>query len=583
MKFVASKRGPTGKPGARASKGASRPIGTPRFLMNTATPTRPVAHFDVAAAGGSHEREADRAARRQAGSGSPAEASPARPAMASAPAADPSVAQATASTGQPLDTATRQRMETRFGSDLGQVRVHMDNRAAGLNRSLGSRAFTQGRDIFFGAGERPGDNELTAHELTHILQQSGGTASSPLGAISPAPSAATIQCSFIGTYPVGGNGAFEIDMETREGALAAPPAATASGMDGYIRFVPTAGAPNSNDINMIQIAKVTDTGGADVPIATLPAEQAQRGSLGESGVRTEDDPARGISGGFFSDVWHQNGAGGAPATAGTPMSPHFPVQPAGPGVAGPIGSVPQPPQYGGGTGGVTGQTRGFKRSDNLADIRSAALYDTPGVASAAVNWNFSFESVARGEDTMFTYGAVQWGFGVHAGHVVNEYINVGSAQSATFGEALERHRDFYVHEPVTFYFGFDDARLSAAEAAKIDAFLPYLARNPDVQLSLEGYADMVGGPGAYNADLSMRRVEAVEAALLAKGIAASRLASISIGHGASTSATTDAGTGDQGGNTAVGADQSREANRWANRRVVLSFSHPAPAAPAPGP
>lgn len=581
--LIYRKNGPAGTARPPAPGGSRATPGTPQFLRG-----RPASSetLSVAVAGpeGAHEREADTVASRFAAGPNRSEADHAATSMPPLAPVASVLARHAGSDGQPLDEATRSDMEAHFGSDLSQVRVHTGASAERLNHTLGSRALTQGHDIFYGAGQRPGDNELTAHELTHVVQQSGGAGRTPVGPISAGPAEAPIQCSFIGTYPVAGNGGFEIDMETREGALAAPPAApTASGMDGYIRFVPSPGAPNSNDINMIQIARVTDAGGADVPIATLPAEQAQRGGLGESGLRTKDDAARGIEGGYFSDVWHQNGAGGAPVAAGTPLSPHFPVQPAGPGVAGPIGSVPQLPQYGGGTGGVVGQTRGFKRSDDPADIRSAALYDTPGVASAAVNWDFSFESVARGEDTMFTYGAVTWGFGVHAGHVVNEHISARAGQSATFDEAMERHRDFYVHEPVTFYFSFDDARLGAAEAAKIDSFLPYLTRNADVTLSLEGYADQVGGPSAYNADLSMRRVEAVEAALLGKGIAASRLASISIGHGASTAATPDAGTGDQGGNPAVGADQSREANRWANRRVVLTFSHPAPAAPAPGP
>ena len=144
---------------------------------------------------------------------------------------------------------------------------------------------------------------------------------------------------------------------------------------------------------------------------------------------------------------------------------------------------------------------------------------------------------------------------------------------------MERHRDFYVHEPVTFYFPFDSAVLSAAESAKIDSFLAYLTRNPDVEMSLEGFADQVGGASDYNRDLSLRRAESVEAALLGRGIAAARINGIIIGHGASTSATTNAGTGDQGGNAAVGADQRREANRWANRQVVLSFAH----VPAAGP
>jgi predicted chitinase len=42
-----------------------------------------------------------------------------------------------------------------------------------MNRELGAQAFTHGSDIYFGAGKSPGNNELTAHELTHVVQQTG--------------------------------------------------------------------------------------------------------------------------------------------------------------------------------------------------------------------------------------------------------------------------------------------------------------------------------------------------------------------------------------------------------------------------
>jgi len=38
---------------------------------------------------------------------------------------------------------------------------------------LGAQAFTHGSDVYFGAGKEPGNNELTAHELTHVVQQTG--------------------------------------------------------------------------------------------------------------------------------------------------------------------------------------------------------------------------------------------------------------------------------------------------------------------------------------------------------------------------------------------------------------------------
>lgn len=562
--------------------------GMPRFLGRPAARlhSQLLARLEVGARGDDFENEADRVAgrigrpentRASAATGPATPQPPVRTGLSSAPSR---VAQALGSSGSPLDGVTRSSMEARFGADFGNVRTHTGPDAARLNRNLGARAFTHGNDIFFGQGLRPGPDALTAHELTHVVQQAGGLgAGSPVGPVSARPGEAPIQCSFAASYLIPGSsdGVFEIDLQTREGALATP--ATKSGLDGYIRFVPAPGAPNSNVIAMTQIVRLTDAGGADVNPSSMPAAQAPRGALGTPGLRTDEDTTTGVEGGFFTDVHHRPNASAPGVPQGSFLSPRYNFQPAAPGTVGVAGQTQQPAMYGGGIGGVVGQTPGFKRSDNLADIRSAAMYDFPGTNSKTANLDFNFETAALGEDTMITYGVVNWGFGLRAGHVVSERLSVDPGLSATFGEAMERHRDFYVHEPVIFYFPFDSAVLSAAESAKIDSFLAYLTRNPDVEMSLEGFADQVGGASDYNRDLSLRRAESVEAALLGRGIAAARINGIIIGHGASTSATTNAGTGDQGGNAAVGADQRREANRWANRQVVLSFAH----VPAAGP
>ncbi|AOY79962.2 DUF4157 domain-containing protein [Moorena producens JHB] len=77
-------------------------------------------------------------------------------------------------TGQPLPDSTRAFMEPRFGANFSGVRVHTDSSAVQMNKELGAQAFTHGRDIFYGAGKSPGKNSLTAHELTHTIQQTGG-------------------------------------------------------------------------------------------------------------------------------------------------------------------------------------------------------------------------------------------------------------------------------------------------------------------------------------------------------------------------------------------------------------------------
>jgi Domain of unknown function (DUF4157) len=83
------------------------------------------------------------------------------------------------SSGQPLDANIRAFMESRFGHNFGQVRVHADEKAAESAGAVGALAYTVGRDVVFGAGhyapETVEGRRLLAHELAHVVQQ----ASSP--------------------------------------------------------------------------------------------------------------------------------------------------------------------------------------------------------------------------------------------------------------------------------------------------------------------------------------------------------------------------------------------------------------------
>ncbi|NOZ51815.1 MAG: DUF4157 domain-containing protein [Gammaproteobacteria bacterium] len=82
-------------------------------------------------------------------------------------------------TGQPLSPSTRAFFEPRFGRDYSQVRIHTDGRANDLASNINARAFTVGSDVVFGAGEYSSGTysgrRLLAHELTHVVQQSGGS------------------------------------------------------------------------------------------------------------------------------------------------------------------------------------------------------------------------------------------------------------------------------------------------------------------------------------------------------------------------------------------------------------------------
>ncbi len=79
--------------------------------------------------------------------------------------------------GKPLPKNTRDFMEQRFSTDFSKVRVHTDEKSAKLNQEIGAEAFTHGQDIYFGTGKQNVESNegkrLLAHELTHVVQQTG--------------------------------------------------------------------------------------------------------------------------------------------------------------------------------------------------------------------------------------------------------------------------------------------------------------------------------------------------------------------------------------------------------------------------
>ncbi|MEK9765598.1 MAG: DUF4157 domain-containing protein, partial [Thalassolituus sp.] len=80
--------------------------------------------------------------------------------------------------GQPMENEIRQKMEQQFGKDFSGVVVHSDMQADELCKELNARAFAIGNDIYFASGEYNPESErgqeLLAHELTHVVQQSRG-------------------------------------------------------------------------------------------------------------------------------------------------------------------------------------------------------------------------------------------------------------------------------------------------------------------------------------------------------------------------------------------------------------------------
>jgi hypothetical protein len=82
-----------------------------------------------------------------------------------------------ATPGHPLDAATRNYFELRFGHDFSGVRLHADTRAAESASSVNALAYTVGNHIVLNPGGSfsgcSTDRSLLAHELVHVVQQGG--------------------------------------------------------------------------------------------------------------------------------------------------------------------------------------------------------------------------------------------------------------------------------------------------------------------------------------------------------------------------------------------------------------------------
>ena len=80
----------------------------------------------------------------------------------------------------------------------------------------------------------------------------------------------------------------------------------------------------------------------------------------------------------------------------------------------------------------------------------------------------------------------------------------------------------------TVYFGFDSAELAAEAQAILDRQAAFLNVNPTVIVIIEGHADE-RGTREYNLALGDRRAVAVRDYLLAKGLNAARVRTVSYG------------------------------------------------------
>ena len=411
--------------------------------------------------------------------------------------------------GQGIPEALRPGLEQKLAGDFSRVRIHDDEASHRITQGAGANAITYGQDIYFNTDQyqpgTPQGDRLIAHELAHVRQQQGMA--------SPQP-----QFDLMQSMPTL-HGVFDIEMTTM-----GPPDKV--GMEGWIRFEPDPNGPYAAQIALIQVVNVTDVSGSTTTPGS-PLDWSQVGAGEESGrMDLMTTGLHGAQAGWFIDTRTDLLARGSS------------VEPA---YLAPYGESPGNNEF------------GWLRSQT--DLHRAMLYDYPGGGS--IDLDFDFETVAKGTDTQTIYGSLRWGFKIRSGAVQDEYAYAVDAQSAEFEEALERFRGYYAHEPVVIYFDTSQDTPLPGEGAKLADIPSYMARYPDAQIEIDGYADERGNAD-NNLDLSLRRAMSVYQFLEILGVDSSRLG-FPIGLG-------------ETGQFAPGSD----AGSWrANRRVVVRFTRTA--------
>jgi hypothetical protein len=90
-------------------------------------------------------------------------------------------------------------LEHLSGRSLSDIRIHDSAQAGRLAERLGARAFTVGRDIYvrpeLADASTPEGRGLLAHEITHAVEQTGGSIDMPLLRPSSTSAASAVQAA----------------------------------------------------------------------------------------------------------------------------------------------------------------------------------------------------------------------------------------------------------------------------------------------------------------------------------------------------------------------------------------------------
>jgi hypothetical protein len=301
------------------------------------------------------------------------------------------------SRGFALDRPVRERLESAFGVDFRDVRVHAGPPAERMARSMGAEAYTFGRDIVFGANrfrpDTPAGTALLAHELTHVAQQRDAVSDTRAPMLSRRGDASEREADAIASgersarpvlraarplvhrAAIGSNAFGKWDLDET-------PTSAAKKGDPYNYKVTITFAPDAKKVNASEIAFVQT-------LSTLNEKKEWAASPGEPALKrlSKDNAA-------VDSVTKRGWVGYDDAN-----KPYTVTPPGGTKAENIVepGSSPKP-------------------------LKNAVTRDWPGWNVPNLKWSFTSAAVARqGTDAGMVYGAVNWGFDVDASNKVTAH------------------------------------------------------------------------------------------------------------------------------------------------------------------
>lgn len=164
-------------------------------------------------------------------------------------------------------------------------------------------------------------------------------------------------------------------------------------------------------------------------------------------------------------------------------------------------------------------------SDKLDEIVNKAQYDGQMVLTAGITYKFKNRDGSRGFRYIPSYNQEDI-------DALNNEINSLKEQLESKPKEVEVVKEVKVVEnvvekdlaPVTVSFSLNSSNIEEKQKANIENIATYLKDNPDINVSVVGYADKETGTAEYNKELSVDRAEAVAKLLVDKyGIDKDRL------------------------------------------------------------